>query len=167
MFSFGILLIVSRSQRPRCSLIPHSNLLEANSKIPRNQFIDPALFVPRPTAQSLAAALAERTDVPDVCFTGGAHPFNYLHKVIRGRHVYLFGNIDATPCRLTVTLRQPMQGALLMDPHTGQTSEPELAVTADGRLQLQLQLQPNRAVFLVDRSLVRQNGLAPDENGNP
>lgn len=127
----------------------------------------PALFVPRPTASSLAAALAERTDVPDVCFSGGEHPFNYLHKVIRGRDVYLFGNIDATPCRLAVTLRRPMQGALLMDPHTGLTSEPELAMTADGRLQLQLSLQPNRAVFLVDGALVGQNGVLPDGVGNP
>ena len=36
----GILLIVSRSKCQHCFLIPHSNPLDVNSKIPRNQFID-------------------------------------------------------------------------------------------------------------------------------
>ncbi|MCQ2338185.1 MAG: hypothetical protein MJ001_04595 [Paludibacteraceae bacterium] len=38
--SFGILLIVSRSQCPHCSLLPHSNLLKTNFKNPQNEFIE-------------------------------------------------------------------------------------------------------------------------------
>ena len=110
-----------------------------------------ALFVAEPTAESLAQALAQRTDVPDVCFSGGGHPLNYLHKVVSGRDVYLFGNIDATPSATTVTLRRPMRDVLLMDPHTGQTSKPEVSQTDDGRAQVRLSLDPNCAVFLVGR----------------
>ncbi len=123
----------------------------------------PALFVPQPSARSLSAALAERTDVPDVSFSGSGHPLNYLHKVVSGRDVYLFGNIGDAPSRVAVTLRRPMQGVLLLDPHTGQTTEPDRASTVDGRLQLQLALDPNCAVFLVDKRLVSENGIAPDE----
>ena len=123
----------------------------------------PALFVPQPSARSLSAALAERTDVPDVSFSGSGHPLNYLHKVVSGRDVYLFGNIGNAPSRVAVTLRRPMQGVLLLDPHTGQTTEPDRASTVDGRLQLQLALDPNRAVFLVDKRLVSENGIVSDE----
>ena len=45
LISFGILLFVSRSQCSHCSLLSHSNLLEINSKIPRNEFIEPTLTV--------------------------------------------------------------------------------------------------------------------------
>ena len=36
---FGILLIVSRSQCPHCSLLPHNNLLKTNFKNTQNEFI--------------------------------------------------------------------------------------------------------------------------------
>ena len=39
--SFGILLFIIRSHSPLCSLFLHSNLLETNFKIVRNEFIEP------------------------------------------------------------------------------------------------------------------------------
>ena len=41
--SFGILLFIIRSHSPLCSLFLHSNLLETNFKIVRNEFIEPTL----------------------------------------------------------------------------------------------------------------------------
>ena len=41
--SFGILLFVTRSCSPLHSLASHSNLLETNFKIVRNEFIEPTL----------------------------------------------------------------------------------------------------------------------------
>ena len=45
MIYFGNLLFVSRSQCSHCFLLLLSNLLEINSKIPRNEFIEPTLLL--------------------------------------------------------------------------------------------------------------------------
>lgn len=117
-----------------------------------------AVFVPAPSEQTLTEALALRTDVPDVCFQGEGHPFNYLHRIQNGRDVYYFGNIDATGARHTIVLRSTMRDALLMDPHTGKTAKADIAVTDDGRVQTELSLEPYQSVFLIDRTLVKENG---------
>ena len=43
MIYFNKLLLVSWSQCLHCFLLSHSNLLEINSKIPRNEFIEPTI----------------------------------------------------------------------------------------------------------------------------
>ena len=122
-----------------------------------------AVFVASPTAENLRQALQQSPAVPDVSFSFDMQPLNYLHKVIDGRDVYYFGNIDAVASHGTVTLRTPLEQAWLLNPHTGETMPAELITTDDGHQQLQLSLRPNQSIFLVDNALLAQNGSQPEE----
>ena len=57
--TLGILLFVSRSQCPHCSLPPRSNLLQIIPKIARNKFIEVAIFFSA-TAHSQRLASAQQ-----------------------------------------------------------------------------------------------------------
>ena len=114
-----------------------------------------ARFLSAPTAASLAEALNECLPRRDVMFTGGPHPFNYLHKVIGGRDAYLFGNIDATPATDTVRVRTTAPRLTLLDPHTGATSAHPVRRLADGYLEFRLTLTPGQSVLLVDSRSIK------------
>ena len=117
-----------------------------------------AIFVSSPTATTLGEALAQSPVAPDVSFEGDSHPFNYLHKVIDGHHVYYFGNIDAKGAESDILLREPIDDATWMNPHTGASEKAEFSTTDDGRRRLKLSLYPNQSVFLVEDALIEKNG---------
>lgn len=110
-----------------------------------------AFFVSSPSVASLGQAFAGE-DL-DVRFTGGSHPFNYIHKIIDGRHVYYFGNIDNTSSTCTVALRDLNADCTLMYPRTGKISE-AATVSDSGNASLSLTLAPGESVFLIENSLI-------------
>lgn len=110
-----------------------------------------AVFVEDPTAETLAAAL-EGEDL-DVRFTAGVHPFNYIHKVVDGKNVYYFGNIDPATANATISLRGTLEGYTLLDPRSGKMVAAELAAD-NGRTVFDLSLAPGQSMFLVENSLI-------------
>lgn len=120
------------------------------------------IFVAKPTVETLRDALSQHTRPLDVDFQGNSHPFNYIHRVVEGHDVYFFGNIDASTAENAILLRSPLKAATILDPRTGEYSQPELTITDDGRQQFILCLRPNQAVFLVDDALLNKNGGTPE-----
>jgi|GEM_PF-500729 hypothetical protein len=110
-----------------------------------------AVFVENPTAESLAAAL-EGEDL-DVRFTAGVHPFNYIHKVVEGKDVYYFGNIDPATATCAISLRGSFADYTLLDPRSGKMAPAELTA-GGGRTSLSLRLAPGQSMFLVDNTLI-------------
>ena len=119
-----------------------------------------AYFLPSPSAASLAEVMNACLPDRDVLFSDGTHPFNYLHKVIDGHDVFYFGNIDATSASNTIRIRTSSTKFSLLNPHTGQTTEPDMRQTGDGHMELSLQLRPNQSMLLVDDALLLKNGTA-------
>ena len=120
-----------------------------------------AVFLPTPTAETLGEALEECLPERDVRFSGGTHPFNYLHKVIDGRDVWFFGNIDATSATNTIRLKTSAEKLSMLNPHTGKASEIQssnLKIQDDGTVELSLTLRPCQSVFVVDSDLILENG---------
>lgn len=117
-----------------------------------------AIFVETPTELALNNAITSGT-IPDVAFTEGSHPFNYIHKAIDNLHLYYFGNIDTSATTNTIILKHRLSSALLMDPHTGNTKQAELKTLEDGLTAISIHLNPDQSVFLIDDRLVNQNGM--------
>lgn len=113
-----------------------------------------ACFLSSPSAASLTEVM--RTCLPDrdVLFLDNTHPFNYLHKMINNRDVYYFGNIDTSSASNTIRLKTSSTKFTLLNPHTGQTAKPDLKQTADGHVEILLQLRPNQSMFLIDDALI-------------
>lgn len=113
-----------------------------------------AYFLPSPSASSLAEVLEECLPERDVLFTGGTHPFNYIHKVIDGHDVWYFGNIDATSATNTIKVKTSATKLSLLDPHTGKTTE----LPQEDADSFSLMLRPSQSVFLVDDAMLMKNG---------
>lgn len=92
-----------------------------------------AIFVPGPSAETLAAAIERLTPNPDVAFvappriTSQLGMFNYLHKVVNGKQVYFFANPSDNPIDTDVLLRGRWKLAA-WNPHNGAVSD-RLAVS--------------------------------------
>ena len=117
-----------------------------------------AYFLPSPSASSLAEVLEECLPERDVLFTGGTHPFNYIHKVIDGHDVWYFGNIDATSATNTIKVKTSATKLSLLDPHTGKTTE----LPQEDADSFSLMLRPSQSVFLVDDAMLMKNGSPID-----
>ena len=77
---------------------------------------------------------------------------NYIHKIIDGKHVYLFGNIDNEEKETIVTLNGEIGNCQWMDPHTGQTTPAVPCNQVDGqKRQYALHLAPARGMFLISK----------------
>lgn len=117
-----------------------------------------AIFVPQPSASLLAEVMEECLPSRDVRFSGGTHPFNYLHKVLDGHDVWYFGNIDATAATNVIRVKTSATKLTLLNPHTGKLSEPEILQEGNGYVDIRLSLRPCQSMFLVDDNLVVRNG---------
>ena len=109
----------------------------------------PAQYVAEPTPNALYDALqgVER----DVEFPQDS-ALNYIHKIIDGKHVYLFGNIDNEEKETIVTLNGEIGNCQWMDPHTGQTTPAVPCKQVDGqKRQYALHLAPARGMFLISK----------------
>ena len=111
-----------------------------------------AVFIQKPTMSSIAAAISGGD--PDVSFLEPSEPFNYLHKVCSSDgcdiNVYLFGNIDSTTRRQTISLKGEYDSVRIMNPHTGSCCD-AVASTSGGRTTLTIGLQPAESLFVVCR----------------
>jgi alpha-L-rhamnosidase len=114
-----------------------------------------AWFVPGPTAASLRTALDEALPDGDVLFeensavTGGN--LSYIHKIIDGRHVYLFANSSDQYVEVSVRLRDRLN-LELWDPHDGAIRPVPSAMAKAGdapATRVHLSLPPVHSVFLV------------------
>ncbi|MBO7118766.1 MAG: hypothetical protein J6W03_00410 [Bacteroidaceae bacterium] len=118
-----------------------------------------AYFLPTPSAASLAEVMEECLPQRDVIFSEGAHPFNYIHKVIDGHDVWYFGNIDATSATNTIRVKTSATKLALLNPHTGQYNDLSLK---GNEVSFSLTLRPNQSIFLVDDALLLKNGSPID-----
>ena len=126
-----------------------------------------AVFVAQPSAVNLRKALQQSSVPADLAFSKVAQPFNYIHKIIQGYDVYLFGNIDASTISNTISLRSPIRHAMLLNPHTGECTEAQLTEGEEGRQLLELGLRPNQCMFLVDAGLIEQDGTQEEVIDKP
>ena len=115
-----------------------------------------AVVVDKPTRESLSQAMSERNDRADVIIEGGSHSLNYIHKIIDGHHVYLFGNIDGNMTANTISLRDDIQQAYLLNPKTGAIQQAILRHES-GRTVLDMTLFPSDCLFLVEKDAVGGN----------
>lgn len=125
-----------------------------------------AIFVPLPSASSLAEVMEECLPSRDVRFSDGAHPFNYLHKVIDEHDVWYFGNIDATAATNVIRVKTSARKLTLLNPHTGKLSEPEILQEGNGYVDIRLSLRSCQSMFLVDDNFVIRNGAIDNPEGN-
>ena len=138
-----------------------------------------AYFLSVPSAETLGEVMDECLPQRDVVFSDASHPFNYIHKVIDGKDVWFFGNIDATSATNTITVKTTASKLTLLNPHTGKTLSNSLlkgekagelsAKEAsplrgglEGSSSFSLTLHPNQSVFLVDDALLLKNGSSID-----
>lgn len=122
--------------------------------------VNAARFVASPSQSSLGEALS---DVQlDVSFHGGSHPFNYIHKVVDGHHVYYFGNIDNSRTANDIFLHQPLGACSWLDPHTGATVPAELT-QREGGTEVSLTLRPNKSMFLIEDDLLEKEEVNVEE----
>ncbi len=117
-----------------------------------------AYFLPAPSASTLGEVMEECLPKRDVLFSGGTHPFNYIHKVIDGHDVFFFGNVDATSATNNIKVRTTASKLTLLDPHTGKTTD---LPQSDGGA-FSLTLRPSQSVFIVDDALLLNNGSPVD-----
>ncbi len=154
--------VVFTTQYPQQAADGNSADEEVKNTVERmlNASENKAYFLPSPSSASLAEVMNACLPDRDVLFSDGTHPFNYIHKAIDGRDVFLFGNIDATSASNTIRIRTSSTKFSLLNPHTGQTTEPDMRQTGDGHMEFSLQLRPNQSILLVDDALLLKNGTA-------
>ena len=109
-----------------------------------------AVFVASPDAPSLKHAVSSLLADPDVEFLGGNHPFNYIHKVIKGRDVFFFGNIDGTTSECVIKLRKAPENAMILDPQTGTVR----TISFDAAGRFTLSLPSGKSAFIIDGRLL-------------
>lgn len=109
---------------------------------------NPALFVAEPSAEAIREALQGVR--PDVSFNFGGE-LNYIHKVIGGKDVFLFGNIDSDTKKSVITFARKPGKCFWMDPHTGDISPAVISRGGDGTFRTELTLAPSHGMFLISR----------------
>ncbi|MCQ2149737.1 MAG: hypothetical protein MJY45_05230 [Bacteroidales bacterium] len=109
---------------------------------------NPALFVAAPSAETVREALQDIR--LDVAFNSGGE-LNCIHKVIGGKNVFLFGNIDSTPKASVITFAGNPGKCVWMDPHTGDVSPAVISRNSDRTYCTELTLAPSRGMFLISR----------------
>lgn len=111
-----------------------------------------AVFVERPTADSLRETLDRMLDVYDVEFEVGRE-LRYIHKIKDGMHRYLLANLGTAPISTWVELRGSLRPEL-WNPHTGEVSAAEYSCEKRGTTDVtrgKIELGPIRSVFIVGR----------------
>jgi hypothetical protein len=114
-------------------------------------------FIPKPTPDTLQAALDEVLPAADVRFennpkvSSGGGVLSYLHKVKDGRDIYLFANSSNDPVDTYVKLRGKSVPEL-WDPHTGSKVKAEytyLKETGGEVTRVKLKLEPVKSLFVI------------------
>lgn len=104
---------------------------------------NPAIFIPHPDKNNIAAALESFGFVPDITVSG-ADELRHIHRICGKTHIYYFANIG--PETISANLKLRDKSALkAYNPHTGLTDSVQRGV--DGSLSLTL--APYESLFLV------------------
>ncbi len=109
---------------------------------------NPAIFVTEPSAALIREALQGIR--PDVAFNYGGE-LNYIHKVIEGKNVFLFGNIDNTTKESVITFAHKPGKCFWMDPHSGDITPAIISRNGNGTFRTELTLAPSHGMFLISR----------------
>lgn len=146
-------LVIFTTQTPSQTADGHATNEEIQSVVARmlesGEGKGRAVVVGQPSKESLQQALSTESDRADVVTEGGLHALNYIHKIIDGHHVYLFGNIDAGMTSSTISLQDDISEAYLLYPKTGTIEQAKLR-HEDGRTKLDATLFPTDCFFLVE-----------------
>ncbi|GGL35075.1 glycosyl hydrolase [Caulobacter rhizosphaerae] len=99
----------------------------AAGDVHRNAAGGRAVFLAKPSPESLAQALDALKLTPDVGFEGpiatkGIGVFGYTHRQRDGRDIYYFGNSSDGPVQTLVTVRGRLDKAAFWNPHDGKTT---------------------------------------------
>ena len=109
-----------------------------------------AVFLKKPTAQTLRDALDRMLDVYDVEFEAGK-ALRYIHKIKDGRHIYFLANLDKTPITTQVYLRGTLRPEL-WNPHTGEISQPKYLHEKNNAVDVttvKMTLLPTTSMFIT------------------
>ena len=109
-----------------------------------------AAFVEIPEALSLEAALALVLEHADVRFEGPGRPFNYIHRVIKGKNVWYFANPGPETSVHVIRLDTGPKRARMMDPRTGSVKSVDFMERQGSGVTVNLKLAPAQSVFLVE-----------------
>ncbi|MEL7163367.1 MAG: hypothetical protein AAFN92_21600 [Bacteroidota bacterium] len=116
-----------------------------------------AVFLPEPTAEKLAVALAGATPPADVVIATPPRPvpefgkLSYIHKVKDGRDIYYFANSSDETVNSEVRLRGDHQ-LQEWNPHTGSIRSVTTSLSEESGntfTNLRLSLPPVRSLFFV------------------
>lgn len=110
-----------------------------------------AVFLPKPSAESLRATLDTMVEVPDVAFEVGQE-LRCIHKVREGKDLFFFANLGPEPIDSWVQLRGT-RDVELWDPHTGEIRPADLAHEhkgGEGVTRVRVSLGVLRSVFVVE-----------------
>lgn len=119
-----------------------------------------AWFLSRPDPALLADVLRHAQQVFDVEFNPEPNTssttgnFTYLHRVLKGRHVWFFANSSDRPIETTIRLRGQFNDLQWWDPHKGDMRAASATETIRGGVKVttaRLHLPQVRSVFLVGR----------------
>lgn len=120
--------------------------------INRNEAGGMAVFLEKPTTESLRDTLDSMQEVYDVEFETGKE-LRYIHKVKDGTHIYYFANLEESTVDSWIELRGKMSPEV-WNPHTGDISKAEYSYAKRGSTEVtkvKLELQPEASLFVVAR----------------
>ena len=110
-----------------------------------------AVFLKKPTAQTLQDALDRMMEVYDVEFEAGK-PLRYIHKIKDGRHIYFFAHLGKAPIDTQACLRGRLRPEL-WNPHTGEIAQPKYLHEKQGAVdvtRVKISLPPTTSMFIID-----------------
>ncbi|KAA1259919.1 F5/8 type C domain protein [Rubripirellula obstinata] len=111
-----------------------------------------AVYLERPTAESLRENLDKMVDAYDVEFEVGKE-LRYIHKVYDGKEIYFFANLNKRPVHSWVQLRGTLEPQR-WNPHTGEIDSAEFSHGKNGTepiTKVKIILKPNESIFLIGR----------------
>jgi hypothetical protein len=120
-------------------------------RVTKNASGGTAVFLPQATADSLRKALDDALAVYDVEFEPGKE-LRYIHKVVGGKHVFFFANLQKQPINGRVRLRDGKENVEAWNPHTGKISKLPHARAKEGAsdvTEFTLELAPIESIFVV------------------
>jgi len=120
--------------------------------VSRNRQGGIAVFLKRPTANTLRETLDSMIDVYDVKFEVGKE-LRYIHKVKDGKDIYFLANLGRTPISTWVEFRGTLSPES-WNPHTGDISKPEYSHEKRGLTgvtKVKIELPPIRSLFIIAR----------------
>jgi hypothetical protein len=126
--------------------------IEAMFSGAKNEPSGMAVFLKKPTADTMRQTLDKMLDVYDVEFEVGKE-LRYIHKVKDGKDIYFFANLGKMPISTWAELRGTLS-AESWNPHTGNISRPQYSHEKKGLspvTKVKIELPPATSIFIIAR----------------